>query len=105
MKTCVVGAGTMGHGIAQVFARAGHDVILIDSDHGVLKKAAAKIRLNLDQFVMTGIISPQESTETMERIRFASNLDAAKDIQFATEAIPENMALKQGIFRKLEATA
>ncbi len=104
LKVAVVGAGTMGHGIAQVFAQAGCTVKLIDINERVLEEAMVKIRANLEFFVENHLITPEESARVLSRIQTSVNLESAvRDVEYVTEAVPEEMDLKQQIFRKLDS--
>jgi len=100
----VIGAGFMGPGIAQVFAAHGYHVILEDIRPEVLPKALDSIRDNLKQLVSAGVIGPAEIEKTMAAITTAADLPAAAlPAQVVIEAVNENMALKQQIFRELDA--
>jgi 3-hydroxybutyryl-CoA dehydrogenase len=106
MKVAVIGAGTMGHGIAQVFAQAGHDVQLIDEVKTALDDGLAKIRENLDFLGKLGIVAPLESERILLRIHPSLELEGAlSDVEFVTEAVCEDLKLKKEIFRKLDAVA
>lgn len=103
LRVAVVGAGTMGHGIAQVFAQAGCIVKLIDINEQVLKEALVKIKANLEFFVENNLLTPKESAETVSRIETSTDLESAvKDVEYVTEAVPEKMSLKQQIFEKMD---
>jgi len=103
MKTCVIGAGTMGHGIAQVFAQAGHHVKLVDVSEEALRLALIRIKRNLDLFVEAGLISSEESMIALSRIEFTSEFEDLDDFEFATESVTEDLNVKQQVFRKLDA--
>ncbi len=99
----VIGAGTMGHGIAQVFALAGLQVALADSDAGVLEKAIPRIQANLETCVEHGFISEDQAATVPARITLASNLaDAASQADFIVEAVFENLDVKRDALRQLE---
>ncbi|WEY42075.1 3-hydroxyacyl-CoA dehydrogenase family protein [Paraburkholderia sp. SUR17] len=98
-KVAVVGAGLMGHGIAQVFAAAGHDTTITDTSHDVLQAARHHIRNNLDQM---GI----EPGPVLERIRLCRDLaESVSDADFVIEAAPERVALKQKLFADIAEAA
>lgn len=93
-KIAVVGAGLMGHGIAQVFAHAGHEVTIQDPDDEALARVQERVGANLQAL-------GQES-DAVQRITPESGLeDAVRDAEFVFEAAPENLELKQGIFESL----
>ena len=100
----VIGAGTMGNGIAHVFALAGHDVTLIDVDQSRLDAGLAQIEKNLGRQVKKEQITEQEQVETLARIRCATDLSAdTAEADLVVEAATENPAIKAEIFRALDA--
>jgi 3-hydroxybutyryl-CoA dehydrogenase len=100
----VIGAGTMGHGIAQVCAMAGANTYLWDSVPGQAKRAEARIRGNLDAGVSRGKLTPRQRDEALARLRRADSLRSAADgAQLVIEAVPERIDLKQEIFATLGA--
>lgn len=103
-KIGVVGAGTMGHGIAQVAAMAGYEVVLFDLNAEVLAKGAAKIAANLDKGVARGKVSEAVRTQTLANLTTATELTTVADgADLIVEAIPEKLEWKQDLFAKLEA--
>ena len=102
-KIVVVGAGTMGHGIAEVAAIAGYQVYLVDIAQDILNNALEKIRWSLGKLQERGQI--KESVETiMSRITPIVGIDnkTISDADFAIEAVPEKLDLKKQIFSKLD---
>jgi 3-hydroxybutyryl-CoA dehydrogenase len=100
----VVGAGLMGHGIAQVFAAKGHEVILYDLNEAVLKEAVVKIRFNLNFLSENGLGLKEDIEPALERIRTASSLEEAiAGARFVVEAVAENLEVKQTLFKEMEA--
>jgi 3-hydroxybutyryl-CoA dehydrogenase len=97
-----VGAGTMGNGIAHVFAQHGWDVVLIDSVPAALEKATATIRNNLERQVKKGTLSASAPAEILGRISAGSALDGAADADLVVEAASENPAVKFSIFEQLD---
>ncbi len=92
LKVTIIGAGLMGHGIAQVFAAAGHETTLTDPDAGVLQAAPAHMARNLEQMRV-----PADAV--LERLRLSKSLQAAvAEAGIVIEAAPERLALKQRIF-------
>ena len=100
----VVGAGTMGNGIAHVFAQHGHDVKLIDTEQAFLDRAVSRITKNLDRQVKKEKISAAQKGEALSHIETSLTLDAAAGVDLAIEAVTEDLNLKKAIFGKLDAT-
>jgi 3-hydroxybutyryl-CoA dehydrogenase len=98
----VIGSGTMGNGIAHVFAQHGHDVSLIDVNQGALDKALGTIKGNLDRQVKKGTIAPEAPAEILGRITTGTELSAAKNAILVIEAASENPAIKFDIFARLD---
>ncbi len=102
-RTAVIGAGLMGHGIAQVFAENGCAVTLCDLAESILDRALARIRSNLALYVELGLESQGFVDEVIGRIRTTTHLtEAVAGAQLVTEAVPENLSLKIDVFRKLD---
>jgi 3-hydroxybutyryl-CoA dehydrogenase len=100
----VVGAGTMGNGIAHVFALAGHSVRLVDVKQEFLDRGVATIRKNLDRQVNKEKISKEEAESALKRIEPTTELARAQDAQLVVEAAPEDANLKKELFTKLDET-
>jgi 3-hydroxybutyryl-CoA dehydrogenase len=99
----VVGAGVMGHSIAQVFSQASIEVNLVDLDEGKLTHAMTIIQSNLDQFADYGRVSVKEIPEILGRIHPSTDLTAAaKDAAFVVEAVSEVPEVKQRVFSQLD---
>ena len=101
----VVGAGTMGNGIAQVFAQAGFHVRLIDAAPAALERARIAIDNSLAKFVDKGRLSPGERDAALGRLRTGGGLDDLADADYVVEAIYENLDAKRGIFKRLDEVA
>ncbi|HET9010098.1 MAG TPA: 3-hydroxyacyl-CoA dehydrogenase family protein [Nitrosarchaeum sp.] len=102
----VLGSGIMGHGIAQVSATAGYNVVLRDIEQGFLDKAMEKIKWSLDKLVAKEKIPQQEADSIYSRITPIVNLsDAVKDAQLVIEVVPEIMELKKKVYAELDAVA
>lgn len=100
----VIGAGLMGHGIAQIFALQGYTVSLMDLDQDLLTKALENIRSNLTLMAQKGIGHTDDIEPAMGRIRTTVDLkEAAEGGQFVVEAVNEDLGLKQRIFKELDA--
>jgi 3-hydroxybutyryl-CoA dehydrogenase len=103
MKVCVLGAGTMGHGIAQVTAMAGHDVTMRDIDESILADGLDAIESNLDSGVERDKVTPAERDATLERIETTTDLEAAATgASLVVEAVPEDVEIKQDTFESIE---
>jgi 3-hydroxybutyryl-CoA dehydrogenase len=99
----VLGAGTMGHGIAHVAAQAGCSVILYDITLDAAKAGLAKITKNLDVGVEKKKVTPADRDAALSRISVTADLLAMKPCQLVVEAIPEKMTLKQETFKALSS--
>jgi 3-hydroxybutyryl-CoA dehydrogenase len=105
-KVAVVGAGLMGHGIAQVFAMAGYPVAIYDVDPQRARKAIDGIAANLKLFQEQGLISAADAEASLRRLRATDNAaDAVGDADFVMEAVFEDLEVKREVFRKLDAVA
>jgi 3-hydroxybutyryl-CoA dehydrogenase len=101
----VVGAGTMGNGIAHVFAQNDWDVTLIDVDKGQLEKALATIRKNFDRLIKKEKLTEADRDGALGHITTATDLKAAAKAELIVEAATENPELKFTIFEKLDEVA
>jgi 3-hydroxybutyryl-CoA dehydrogenase len=102
----VIGAGTMGNGIAHVFAQHGYKVTLIDISDAQLQKAIATIGKNLDRQVSKGLLSEEQKTATLNNISTNTSLsDGVKNASLVVEAATENVNLKLEIFKQMDAAA
>ncbi|MDX1938084.1 MAG: 3-hydroxybutyryl-CoA dehydrogenase [Flavihumibacter sp.] len=102
----VIGAGTMGNGIAHVFAQSGFRVTLVDVSAAQLDKAMVTITKNLDRQLQKGTIDEALKTATLNNISTATNIEAGvANAQLVVEAATENTALKLKIFEQLDASA
>jgi 3-hydroxybutyryl-CoA dehydrogenase len=97
----VVGAGTMGNGIAHVFASAGYDVILVDIDQGYLDRAIETISRNLDREIKRGKLAVTDKPAVLARLHPHTQLDALTASQLVVEAVPEQPALKKQVLAEL----
>ena len=100
----VVGAGTMGNGIAQVFAHHGSKVILIDAVQDALDRAHATIEKNLSRMAKKEILKAEEIPTVLGRLDRATDLEAATGASLVVEAVTEDFDLKSKIFRALDAS-
>jgi 3-hydroxybutyryl-CoA dehydrogenase len=102
MKVAVLGAGTMGNGIAQVFAQHGHEVLLSDLDEGILGRALGAIGKSLGKLAEKGKISPADREAALARIATATDIGAAASAELVVEAIVEKQQAKLEVFRELD---
>jgi len=98
----VIGAGTMGHGIAQVAAFVGYTVILRDVDTESLEKGIRAIERNLEKGIKIGKLTENERDKTLQYIRGTTHLEETAKADLIIEAVPENLELKQEILREVE---
>ncbi len=94
-RVAIIGAGTMGAGIAQVFAGAGLDVQLFERDAGVLERGLAGVHSNLKRQLERGRLSEEALQRTLEHLRSLSNLDDLETVDLVLEAVSESLSLKQ----------
>ena len=99
----VIGAGTMGSGIAHVFALGGYDVNLVDSSKDSLEKALSSIKNNLGKQVKKETITAEESDNSLARIRFETNIGSVDNSQLVIEAVYEKKEVKEKILKELDS--
>ena len=104
-KAAVIGAGTMGNGIAHVFAQSGFDVTLIDVEASFLDKALAIIDKNLGRQVKKEIIDEAAKEATLGRITKSTDIGDAAPADIIIEAVPEDESLKEETFKNLDQVA
>lgn len=102
-RVAVLGAGTMGHGIAQVAAAAGYAVIMRDVSPEALARGVQTIERNLTKAIQLGKISEPDRDEILQRVHGATRLEEISDADLVIEAAPENLELKQSLLREAEA--
>lgn len=102
-QIAVIGAGLMGHGIAQEFASAGYRVRLHDVTNEQLESARTQIEQNLNLLASNAIIQEDDISQTLHQIQTSTELEVvAENADFVVEAVTENLALKQQIFSQLD---
>ncbi len=97
----VVGAGTMGNGIAHVFATAGIEVVLVDVDKAILEHAVSTIQRNLERQVKKETLSAEDAEAALGRIETASEMTAVRGAEVVIEAVPERAELKREVFGRV----
>ncbi|MCU7874473.1 MAG: 3-hydroxybutyryl-CoA dehydrogenase [Candidatus Thiodiazotropha sp. (ex Lucinoma borealis)] len=98
----VVGAGTMGNGIAQVFATAGFSVLMHDVDEASLQRGMGTIGKSLDRLLKKEKITEQDKNETLASIQVTTRLEQMEDVDLVVEAASEKYEIKASIFRSLD---
>ena len=98
----IIGAGTMGSGIAQVFATAGFDVVLTDASEAAAERGAAAVADNLERLVAKAKISAEDRAAALRRIAPSSRHEDLGPVDLLIEAAPEDAELKAGIFRRID---
>jgi 3-hydroxybutyryl-CoA dehydrogenase len=105
-KVAVLGAGTMGNGIAQVFAQAGFPVVMRDIEDKFVQKGFDTIKKSLGMMAKKGKITDEQAAEVVGRIKGTTDLkEAVQEADFVIEAIPEDLDLKKDMFRQLDELA
>ena len=105
-KAAVIGSGAMGHGITQLLAMSGIEVAMVDISDELLQKGMEKIKWSLGKFVEKKRIRQEDADAALSRIKTTTSYEeAAKDIDLAIEAVPENIELKKQVFAKLDSIA
>ena len=99
----VVGAGTMGNGIAQVFAQAGFDVRLVDVAQPMLDRARTSIEKSLAKFVEKGKLAAPDRDATLARLTTFTSIEHLGDVDYVVEAVVENPEVKRDLFARLDA--
>ena len=103
-RIAVLGAGTMGPGIAQVAAAAGFDVVMRDINAEAVARGVQAIERNLEKGVQRGKITEHELRETLQRVRGTVALEDIREVDLVIEAAPENLDLKKILLRETEST-
>ncbi len=98
----VVGAGTMGHGIAQVAVQSGLRVILRDVEERMVQQARARIEKGLDRLIESGKLSDGQKAEMLRSLSLTTSMAEMKSCEFVIEAAPEDFAVKKGILQELD---
>ncbi|MBC8406191.1 MAG: NAD-binding protein [Planctomycetes bacterium] len=106
LKVAVIGAGTMGNGIVQVFADFGHQVTMVDMADAALERGVASVSKSLARFVKKEKKTQQEVDQILARISTSTDLEAAvSDVNLVVEAVFENEEVKKDLFRRMDGAA
>ncbi|MEO0092101.1 MAG: 3-hydroxybutyryl-CoA dehydrogenase [candidate division WOR-3 bacterium] len=100
-KIGVIGAGTMGNGIAQTFATYGYEVVMIDVDQKFLDNAMATIKKSLAKMVEKAKMTQENADAAIARIKTGTDISLAQDCQLVVEAVVEKLDVKKDVFKKL----
>jgi 3-hydroxybutyryl-CoA dehydrogenase len=100
----IIGAGTMGSGIAQVCALAALNVVLTDVDDALVEKGVANVGRNLDRLVAKSKLSPAEKAGALSRIKVSTSYEALAPADIVIEAATENLEVKRAILRRIDPT-
>jgi 3-hydroxybutyryl-CoA dehydrogenase len=101
-RVAIVGAGTMGNGIAQVFAQSAYDVVIIDPFEGALERARGTIENSLGRMVKKEKMTTEDAEAVLGRITFEAGIEAASGARWGIEAVPEDEALKESVISSLD---
>ncbi|HEU5143663.1 MAG TPA: 3-hydroxybutyryl-CoA dehydrogenase [Dermatophilaceae bacterium] len=101
-KVGVIGLGTMGAGIVEVFARNGIDVVAVEVDDDAVERGREHLDTSTGRAVARGKLSEEAQAELLARVQFTSNMNDLKDCQLVIEAVPEKLELKKEIFARLD---
>jgi 3-hydroxybutyryl-CoA dehydrogenase len=101
-RAAVIGAGTMGNGIAHVFAQHGWDVALVDNAPAALEQATATIQSNLERQVKKGVIPADAPGRVLARVKTGTSLEGAARVELVVEAASEDSAVKFSLFEQLD---
>ncbi|WP_108508473.1 3-hydroxybutyryl-CoA dehydrogenase [Polynucleobacter acidiphobus] len=98
----IIGAGTMGNGIAQVAASAGYDVVLLDVSDAALEKGLAALSNSLDRLIKKEVISTEQKSQTLARIKTTTQYTDLASVSLVIEAATENQAIKESILHQVD---
>ncbi|MGQ9607818.1 MAG: 3-hydroxyacyl-CoA dehydrogenase family protein [bacterium] len=101
LKIGIIGAGTMGAGIAQSFAECGYEVIWYNRSERGIQRGLNLIKLNQETLIKNEVLTKDKAEKAIKRIKLTLNLDELNDVDFVSESIAENIEIKQDIFSKI----
>jgi len=102
-KIAVIGAGTMGHGIAETYAAAGYETVCIDTFDGAIETASKLVEKNIMTLLDAEYITKEEALNTKKYLKFSKSYDDAKDADLCVEAVPEKPEIKADVFKILNS--
>jgi 3-hydroxybutyryl-CoA dehydrogenase len=102
-KVAVIGAGTMGNGIAQVFAHHGYPVVMIDVKNEFVQRGMGAVEKSLSRLVKKEVIDDRTKAEVLGRIKGSTSLKDAASVDLVVEAVLEDFAVKTKVFKELDA--
>jgi 3-hydroxybutyryl-CoA dehydrogenase len=98
----IIGAGTMGNGIAQVAASAGYDVVLLDVSDAALEKGLAALSNSLDRLIKKEVMNAEQKSQTLARIKTTTHYSDLAQVSLVIEAATENQAIKESILQQVD---
>jgi len=98
----IIGAGTMGNGIAQVAASAGYDVVLLDVSDAALEKGLATLSNSLDRLIKKEVMNAEQKSQTLARIKTTTHYADLAQVSLVIEAATENQAIKESILQQVD---
>jgi 3-hydroxybutyryl-CoA dehydrogenase len=98
----IIGAGTMGNGIAQVAASAGYDVVLLDVNDAALEKGLAALSNSLDRLIKKEVMNAEQKSQTLARIKTTTHYADLAQVSLVIEAATENQAIKESILQQVD---
>jgi 3-hydroxybutyryl-CoA dehydrogenase len=101
-NVAVIGAGTMGNGIAQTFAAAGFPTLMIDTTEVAVERGVATVRTSLERLVKKSTLSPSDRDATLERLRTGTDVEDARRADLVVEAVFESLDVKRKVFSTLD---
>ncbi|MFH1421537.1 MAG: 3-hydroxybutyryl-CoA dehydrogenase [Planctomycetota bacterium] len=101
-KAGVIGSGTMGNGIAQVFAQSEFEVIMMDVKDEFVERGLSTIKKSLDRLIKKEVLKPADAEAVLKRVKGTTKLEDVKDCQIVVEAVFEDVNVKKDIFTKLD---
>ncbi|MDD4858213.1 MAG: 3-hydroxyacyl-CoA dehydrogenase NAD-binding domain-containing protein, partial [Candidatus Krumholzibacteria bacterium] len=102
-KIAVIGAGTMGNGIAQVFAQHGYPVVMIDVKDEFVQRGMGAVEKSLARLVKKEVMDDKTKAEVIGRIKGSTSLKDAASVDLVVEAVLEDFAVKKKVFKELDA--
>jgi 3-hydroxybutyryl-CoA dehydrogenase len=102
MKVAIIGAGTMGSGIAQVVLKAGHELTLVSESEESVFKGSERVRAGFEKAIAKGKMTAEERDDALKRMKTAVSIEGAKDAELVIEAVPETLKTKSDVLVNAE---